>query len=133
MSEAPLHKQNGLSEDELNKMKPVEQKFHEVGDTTILPQLGLSAQKSNLKNLILKCLINFNKAKAAIDPKDSLANDNCLDKFSDELTEAIVNVIKGQKWNVTTNVNTDVSVVGWNGKVDGITINTVPNTNITNE
>ena len=68
MADTPIKQQEGLSEEDLENMKAVEQKFHEVGPTEIIPQQSLTAQKSNLKNLILEGLIEFDKARASASP-----------------------------------------------------------------
>ena len=133
MADTPIKQQEGLSEEDFENMKAVEQKFHEVGPTEIIPQQSLTAQKSNLKNLILEGLIEFDKARASASPTDKYANDTCIDSFAEKMTEGICKIIKGQMWNVSTSGTTDVSTTGWDGITKGTSTNVIAPTCITNE
>lgn len=133
MADTPIPQQQGLSQEELDSMTAVEQKYHEVGSHTISPQTGIRTQREQLYNLILKCLIDFDKARAKASPTDKYANDTCIDKFATDMVDAICDTIKGQMWNVTTSVSTDVTTPGWDGKTEGRTVNVIAPNCVTNE
>lgn len=134
MSEkTPIPKQEGLSQEQLDSMKPVEQKYHEVGPSNIIPQISISSQREQLKNFFLKELIDFDKSRASSSPTDKYANDSCIDEFANRMMKGICDIIKGQMWNITTSVSTDVTTLGWDGVTKGTTVNVISPTCITNE
>lgn len=134
MSEkTPIPKQEGLSQEQLDSMQPVEQKYHAVGPSNLTPQLSIKAQREQLKNMFLKNLIEFDKARANASPTDKYANDSCIDEFAEKMIEGLCDVIKGQMWNVTTSVSTDVKTPSWDGVVKGSTVNIITSTCVTNE
>lgn len=133
MPDSPIPQQQGLSQENLDKMKPTEQKYKPVGDSTLAPQLGLFTQRAKLKNLILKSLINYDKNKAKADPKNEYsANDN-LDQFVKELSDGIMSIIKAQSWNVSTNDQTVVTVPAYTGVTNGVGTGVATNTQVTTE
>lgn len=133
MADTPIPQQQGLSQEDLDKMKPTEQKYKPVGDSTLAPQLGLLQQKAKLKNLVLKALINYDKNKANANPKDEYAANDNIDKFVQELSNGIASMIKAQNWNVTTNDNTVVTVPAYTGVTNGVGTGIATNTQITTE
>ena len=114
MSEAPLKKQEGLSKEDLAKMKPIEQEYKwdnpslypEEHNISIQDNISVSTQESNLKHLIKRNLVLFDKDKASIDNSDQYALDTCLRDFSDRMASAIVSAIHAQKVIINTPVAT---------------------------
>ena len=118
MADTPIPEQSGLSQDDLDKMKPVKQVYEPFwgnqSDKTkvLLPYQGVSSQKPALKNMLKECFVNYAKAKAEIDPKKEYDTDNCIRTFSKELADVLVEVIKCQKVNITTTDTTTDTVAG---------------------
>lgn len=138
MSASPIAEQSGLSPADLKNMEPVEQKYKSSSDyspNTLSNQLGLSTQKLNLKNLIIKAMVNWDKAKQEVDAKDEYALDKCLDDFVEELSNGISDMIKAQSWVLETKDKTDVSFTnsGWEGVTEGEGKGVATNLQVTNE
>ena len=135
MADTPIPEQSGLSQDDLNKMKPVEQKYKSVGNDVMAPQMGVNQQKEMLKNKILKSLIAYEKkrADASKDPKNDHNDNNAIDSFVNDLTNIIADTIKAESWTVNTNVNTGVVVTAYSGVINGVGSGTASNVQVTSE
>ena len=118
MANTPIPQQQGLSQADLDKMKPTEQKYKKnwndqaSSDRTLKKYLGVPAQINNLKNLLKDCFVSYDKERAEIDYKDEYGTDKCIRNFSEKLAEAIVKTIQCQKVNVTTNLTMTDTIVG---------------------
>lgn len=135
MADTPIPEQSGLSQDDLNKMKPVEQKYKPVGNDVMAPQMGVNPQREMLKNKILKALISYEKkrADASKDPKNDHNDNDAIDSFVNDLTDIIADTIKAESWTVTTNVNTSVVVPAYTGVINGVGSGTASNVQVTSE
>lgn len=135
MSDTPIPRQNGLSQDDLDKMKPTEQKYKPVGKNVMSPQMGVNPQKEMLKNKILKALISYekNRAKCSENPKNDHNDNNAIDSFVNELADIIEATIKAESWTVTTQVNTSVIVPAYTGVTSGVGTGSATNVQVTSE
>jgi len=117
--EFPIAEQSGLDEKTIKSMEPVEQKFKQVTDYTMTANKGVNTQKEQLKNLVLKALIDYNKAKSKIDPKDEFGLNKCMDAFVEDLSSGMSEMISAQKWTVTTKDNVTIKVPSYEGAAAG--------------
>ena len=114
MEETPIPKQQGLSQEDFDKMKPVSQEYKwdspslypEEHQTSLNVGLGISTQQSNLKHALKKCLVLYDKDRASIDSKKEYELDRCLKTFSNNLADTIVSIIHAQKIMIQTPVST---------------------------
>lgn len=114
MADTPIPQQKGLSDEELAKMQPTMQeykwdsptKYPDEQQITVQDKIGTSSQKTNLKNLLKKDLVFYDKARATIDGSDKYALDTCLKDFADDMADFIVSVIHSQKVMINSPVAT---------------------------
>lgn len=112
MADSPIPKQPGLSQEELYKMKPVEQKYRPSGDTNILKESGVENQKSKIANGIHKILSEHFKRLETIDSKDEYANEKELELLADDLADFTINIISAQKITIQTITSTSDTLNG---------------------
>lgn len=118
MADTPIPQQEGLSQKDLDKMKPTEQKYKKnwngqsSSDRTLQKYLGVPAQINNLRNLLKDCFVNYDKERAEMDSTDEYGTDKCIRDFSNDLASALVKIIQCQKVNVTTTLTMTDTVVG---------------------
>lgn len=111
MSDFPLKEQAGPSQEQLDAMKPVIQKFSTLTSQPLVAQTGVLSQKSKLANNLQKSLISYLEAKQKADMSKENSMDLCIKDFANELASIIVEIISAQAITVTTTVNTTVSTV----------------------
>ena len=114
MTNYPIAKQEGLPDEILESMKPVEQKF--TGDSgaelALVDYTGTASQKDNIASNIHSILVTHEKNTAKLDSKDEYATNNELESMSDNLSNFMCKVVKTAKVSVTTDVKTDSTLVG---------------------
>ena len=106
--EYPIKEQKGLSQEQLEAMKPVTQKFSKLTNQPLLAQSGVSLQKTKLFNNIQKSIISYLEAKQKADMSKENAMDLCIKDFANELANILVEIISAQAITVTTTVSTVV-------------------------
>ena len=118
MADTPIPKQQGLSQEDLDNMKPVEQVYEpfwgnqEDKTKVLLPFKGISSQKPALKNMLKECFVNLANNRAKIDARKEDDTDKVLRTFSKELASILVDAIKCQKVTINTTDSTVDTVVG---------------------
>lgn len=104
MADTPIPKQQGLSNEDLAKMKPIEQEykwdnpaqFPNERQIYVIDKIGVKNQQNNFKNLLKRNLVFYDKAKSVADSKDEYALDTCLREFSNNMADFIVSLIHAQ-------------------------------------
>ena len=107
-TEYPLEEQKGLSQKQLEAMKPVTQKFSKLTNQPLLAQSGVSLQKTKLANNLQKSIISYLEAKQKADMSKENSMDLCIRDFANDLANIIEETIKAQAITVTTTVSTVV-------------------------
>lgn len=100
--EYPIKEQKGLSQEQLEAMKPVTQKFSKLTNQPLLAQSGVSLQKTKLSNNIQKSIISYLEAKQKADMSKENAMDLCIKDFANELANILVEIISAQAITVST-------------------------------
>lgn len=114
MTDTPIPQQQGLSQKDLDKMKPVEQKFtpDSPASLKLTPQHGTQTQQSNIAAKLHSILVAHEKRMKKLDNKDEYAVYNELDKLADEITDFIIDLIKTQAVSITTTDSTTDTLTG---------------------
>lgn len=110
-SDYPIEEQAGPTQKQLDAMKPVTQKFSKLVNQPLMPQTGVSAQRTKLENNIHKALVSYIEAKQSADMSKEKAMDSCAKNFAKDLASILADVISAQAINVTTTVTTAVTTV----------------------
>ena len=114
MADTLIPQQQGLSQEDLDKMKPVEQKFTEdsTASLQLKPQQGTQTQQSNIAANIHSILVAHEKRMKTLDNKNEYAVNDELEQLADELTDFILALIQTQAVNITTNDYTTDTLTG---------------------
>ena len=112
MEKSPIKKQQGLSQDDLNKMKPTEQIYKDSGDISLLKSSGVKSQQYKISNRIHSILSGYYERMKTMDSKDDYAQEKELNKLADDLTDFICDLVSAQKVTITSSVETTDTLVG---------------------
>lgn len=112
MADSPIPKQQGLSQEELDNMKPVEQKYKPSGDSTLINSSGVENQKSKIANGIHKILSKYFERLKTMDSKDEYAKEKELELLAGDLADFTINIISAQKIEIKTIASTSDTLNG---------------------
>lgn len=112
MSETPIPKQEGLSQEQLDSMKPVEQIYRQPGDSNLIKGNGVENQKSKIANGIHKILSNYFERLKKMDSKDEYAKEKELKILASDLADFTINIVEAQKIEIKTIANTSDTLNG---------------------
>lgn len=112
MAETPIPEQPGLSKEQLDSMKPVEQIYKESGNTNIVGKLGVEKQKQNISNKIHKILSTYFKRLEKMDSKDEYAKEKELTLLANDLADFTCETVAAQLITITTKIQTTDTITG---------------------
>ena len=112
MSETPISKQEGLSQEQLDSMKPVEQIYRQSGDSNLIKGKGVENQKEKIANRIHKILSNYFEGLKKMDSKDEYAKEKELKILADDLADFTINIVEAQKIEIKTIASTSDTLNG---------------------
>ena len=98
----PISEQSGLTNNQLQSMKPNKQVYPEIAKLPVVAISGVVSQQSNIINNIKKSIMDYEKSKAEADLTDTSAISTCISKLATDLYANVLEIIQAQAVTVNT-------------------------------